>query len=755
MSPDFTPLIALYNARRYVELENKVRALLAHQPGVPFAWQLLGGALQMQGKDALNAFWQVTVLSPNDPVAHFNLGVAYKGAGQLQHAANSYRKALSLKPDYVEALGNLGRVLLVLEQSEAAAECYRHLVRLKPKDAEAHCNLGVVFQKLGNATAALQYLERAVQINPAFAQAYANLGNLLRELGHTQQALQAYQKAAALKPDAAEIFSSLGLVLYELKRYEEALACCQQAIALNSKLADAHNNFGLCLKAMGQLERAAASYRQAIVCNPDSASAHSNLGNVQRELSLYEEAIASYRRAIALRPGMAEAHNNLGLAQSDFGRYADASISFKRALELKPDYFDAHSNLLMAACYTSQDAQAYLSEARRYGASVAGKIAARYDTWGCNLEPQRLRVGIVSGDLCRHSVGYFIASLLEYLDTSCIELYAYSNNPASDDLTIQLRRHCAAWHSVYALNDQDAAHLIQSHGIHVLLDISGHTAKNRLPVLAWKPAPVQCTWLGLPTTTGVAEMDYVLGDPIATPTEDAGHFAEQIWQLPETYLCLSIPDEAPPASALPVLASGYVTLGSFNNLAKVNDATVAAWSRILNALPQARLLLKAKQLKDPAIVAATQMRFAVHGIQKERLSLEATTKQRCDHLATYHRVDMALDTFPYPGVTTSAEALWMGVPVLSMQGDRFLSRTAASIAHTIGLSDWVAQSEDDYVAKAVAFAGDMPKLAALRAGLREQARRSPLFDAPRFAQHFEQSLWGMWQSKQERIKGGA
>ncbi|MGB8409896.1 MAG: glycosyltransferase, partial [Gallionella sp.] len=212
-----------------------------------------------------------------------------------------------------------------------------------------------------------------------------------------------------------------------------------------------------------------------------------------------------------------------------------------------------------------------------------------------------------------------------------------------------------------------------------------------------------------------------------------------------SYVCLTVPSRSVEAGPLPALSTGYITFGSFNNLTKMNDAVVAVWARILEAVPNSRLLLKAKQLSDAAVCAQTRERFAAHGIAAERLQLQGILASRNEHLATYHQVDIALDTFPYPGVTTSVEALWMGVPVLSLQGDRFLSCTAGSIAHNAGLPEWIAAGQDDYVSKAVAFASDLPKLAALRAELRSRVLASPLFDAPRFARNFGDALWGMWQ----------
>lgn len=258
---------------------------------------------------------------------------------------------------------------------------------------------------------------------------------------------------------------------------------------------------------------------------------------------------------------------------------------------------------------------------------------------------------------------------------------------------------------------------------------------------------MQVTWLGLPTTTGVAEMDYVLGDPHAIPAGFEGHFSETVWRMPDSYLCLAVPAAAGEVAPLPARSTGYVTFGSFNNLSKMTDAVVAVWARILKSVPGSRLLLKTKQLNDPAVCAKTRQRFAACGIAPDRLILDRILAARDDHLAAYNKVDIALDTFPYPGVTTSVEALWMGVPVLSMQGDRFMSCTAGSIAHNAGLPDWIAADDDAYVAKAVAFASGLERLAALRAGLRQQVLVSPLFDAPRFARNFEDALWGMWQAR--------
>ncbi|MGA7595767.1 MAG: tetratricopeptide repeat protein, partial [Gallionella sp.] len=496
----------------------------------------------------------------------------------------------------------------------------------------------------------------------------------------------------------------------------------------------------------GKPQDAATNFRNVLAIEPNLAEAHFYLGNTLKDIGLLDQAVPSYRQAIKVNPDLFQAHNNLALALQELGQLDSATASYRRAIEIKPDFIDAIDNLLLALNYSDSHSPAhFLEQAHEYGRVVSAKVGARFTSWQCPELPGRLRVGLVSGDLRKHSVGHFLEGLLARIDPSSIELIAYPTHQVEDDLTARIRPYFSEWHSLDCKNDEAAARMIHAGGVHILIDVSGHTEHNRLPVFAWKPAPVQVTWLGLPATTGVTEIDYVLGDPHAIPLEFDDHFSESVWRLPDSYLCLAIPDSSITVSTLPASSNGYVTFGSFNNLTKMTDDVVAVWVRILEAVPDSRLLLKCRQLNNPATIEQTRQRFAACGISPDRVMLGGTFVSRDDHLAAYNKVDIALDTFPYPGVTTSAEALWMGVPVLSLRGSRFLSRTAESIACNAGLPDWIAADEDEYVAKAVAFSSDLGTLAVLRAALREQVLASALFDAPRFARNFEDALWGMWQ----------
>jgi predicted O-linked N-acetylglucosamine transferase (SPINDLY family) len=352
----------------------------------------------------------------------------------------------------------------------------------------------------------------------------------------------------------------------------------------------------------------------------------------------------------------------------------------------------------------------------------------------------------VSGDLHGHPVGYFLDGVLTSLAakfSANLELFAYATRACEDETSKRLRASCKAWHSALGLSDSALALRIREDGIDILIDLSGHTAGNRLPVFAWKPAPIQVSWLGYFATTGVAAIDYFIADPWTLPPDQEAFFTEKVWRLPETRLCFTPPSARVDVNVLPALSNGYVTFGCFNNLSKMNDAVVQLWARVLNAVPASRLFLKYQQLAEASIRQSTRERFAVHGIAADRLIFEDYVP-RVNYLAAYHRVDIGLDPFPFPGGTTTVEALWMGIPVLTLSGERFLARQGVGLLMNAGLPEWIASDHDDYVARAVAHASDLQGLAALRARLRQQVLASPIFDAPRFAKHFEAALREMW-----------
>lgn len=645
-------------------------------------------------------------------VAECNQLAALFNAGHYEKMEHGARLLLQRCPNSGFAWKALGTALLV--QRKEALPALQKAAEFLSDDVEVHCNLGNILRDLGQLDKAVASCRRALEIKPDLAEAHSNLGNALQDLGQLDNAVTSYRRALAIKPGLAETHSNLGNALRDLGQLDNAVASCRRALAIKPNYAEAHCNLGNALRDLGQLDNAVASYRRALEINPNGATTHRNLGNALRDLGQLGQAVDSYRRALAINPNDAE----------------------------------AHSSLLFTLNYLAdQPAALLLDETRRFGDLVARR-ASSYADWHTKPDrSKRLRVGLLSGDFREHSVGYFIESVAAALASYAagqLELIAYPTHCRADALTERIKACCHGWHSAVGLSDEVLARRIREDDIDILIDLSGHTGHNRLPMLAWKPAPVQASWLGYLGTTGVAAIDYLIADPWVLPDTERDQFTEKIWRLPESYLCFTPPEADIQVAALPARTNGYVTFGCFNNLTKMNDAVVALWARVLATVPDSRLFLKTTQLMEASVRQRVAERFAEHGIASWRLIMEGAVRGRTEHLATYNRVDIALDPFPYPGITTSVEGLWMGVPVLTLAGQSFMSRQGVGILANTGLPDWIAADANDYVAKALAHASDLPRLATLRSGLRQQVLASPLFDAPRFARHFEAALRGMW-----------
>jgi protein O-GlcNAc transferase len=412
---------------------------------------------------------------------------------------------------------------------------------------------------------------------------------------------------------------------------------------------------------------------------------------------------------------------------------------------------------------SAQPPHELLAEARRFGETVSRLALAAQPTppptsaaWkNSPVRDRCLRVGMVSADLCAHPVGYFVEGVLAALATQAsgrLEMFAYSNTLATDTVTARIQSHLKGWHCVADDSDTSLVDRIRNDQIDILIDLSGHTGGNRLPVFARRAAPVQISWLGYFATTGVQAIDYLIADPWTLPEALENQFTEKILRLPETRLCFTAPTLEVKVTPLPAAVNGYLTFACFNALPKMNDAVVALWARVLKGVPGSRLHLMAPQLSEPSTRDETLRRFGAHGIPTARLIIRGPVP-RDQYLATYQQVDIALDPFPYTGGTTTVEALWMGVPVLTLAGTTFLSRQGVGFLMNAGLPEWIADSEDDYVQRAIAHASNLPALARLRAGLRSQVLASPVFDAPRFARHFEAALRNVWQQWCEQHPG--
>lgn len=682
----------------------------------------------------------------------FELARRHHQAGRLPQAERIYRQILAHRPDHAQALHQLALIAYQVGQNEAAVELVRRAIALKPNSPEAYGTLGDVLSDTACLDEAIDAYRQAIALKPRYAEAHTNLGIAFSGLGRLDEAIAAFRQAIAINPNIPEVYANLGNVLVDRGRVDEALAACRQAIALKPTLPEAHNNLGNALSDAGQLDRAVGAYRQAIALRPDYAEANYNLGTALWALGRLDDAIAAFSRAIALRPSYAAAHNNLGNALKDEGRLDEAILAYRRALALKPDYAQADSNALLALHYQpGLDTLTIRDEHARWSRGHAEPLKRLIQPHHNDCGPdRRLRIGYVSPDFREHPVGRFLLPLLAHHEKKHVEVFAYAQSPITDALTQQLRAHIDHWHSLVGLSDEEAAELIRRHQIDILVDLAGHTAHNRLLVFARRPAPVQVTWLGYPGTTGLGTIDYRLTDAYADPpglTEAC--YSEQLVRLCPCAWCYR-PTQSPPVSER---REGPITFGCFNNFAKVTEPMLALWARIARAVPESRLLLKALGLASEGARQRAREFLCREGMAPERLELRGAEPSYDAHLALYDRMDIALDTFPYHGTNTTCEAMWMGVPVVTLAGRSHVSRVGVSLLSNVGLAEFVADSDEEYVRIAASLANDIPRLADLRRTLRPRMEHSALMDAPGFARNIEaayREMWHKWCATQIR-----
>ncbi len=675
--------------------------------------------------------------------------------GALQARLEGHlRDKLALTPERQRSteLRQQGNDFLAAGNLEQAEHCYREGAAADPKDAACHSNLGYVLYEQGRRADAEVALERAVKLDQTDYDAYYLLGNISRDRQELPRAIVCYRTALRLKPDFDFCRRELCVALAQSGKIEEAQQVVDEGPSFDADSATYHFFKGNLHNAREQLVEAVDCFEKAVALSPNDPAILVNLCSVELKRLNVFSALPKLQRILELDPGNAQCFSLLATANQFIGRY-DLTVDFyRRALELDANNLVAHQNLLFAMAHLpALPAHEYLQEARTFSAK-ARAIASPYTNWECGewkRHSRPLRVGFVSGDLCYHSVGFFLHDVLENLDSSKVACVAYSNRVEEDAYTASLKRHFCEWNVVSALNDAALARKIHEDRIDVLVDLSGHTGLNRLSVFAWRPAPVQVTWLGYWASTGLAEIDFMLVDRTSVHDDEASHFVESLWFLPDTRLCLSTPHVPVPVQPLPALNKDYVTFGSFQTPSKVTDETLTVWSGLLAHMPSARLRLQCRGFEFPESAKRMHERLASAHIDCQRVELVGTASFM-DYLAAYGDVDVVLDTLPFPGGTTTAQALWMGVPTVTLRGETLVTRQGESMLRCVGLDDWVAPSPQDYIRIACEKAKDLQALRTLRETLRDRFMKSPLSDSARFARNLEVALEDMVTEKQNR-----
>lgn len=668
------------------------------------------------------------------------------GRANLQSRLENYLQAAAVASPQVSSAEwrRRGNSHLNSGNLKEAADCYRRGLESDPRDSTCYSNLGYALGELGRSAESEAMLLKAVELNPADFDAHYMLGNLARARDEWLDAIARYREALNVNPDFDFCRRDLCVSLAHTCQIDEARTVLQQGTAFAPDSADFHYFRGSLDLAQQRFDDAVDNFRKADRLQPRNSAILINLGVAQLKRREVFSAMETYRGILAFEPGNVQAHANLAAAFQLSGHLDLAVESYRRALKINPEHLSAHQNLLFAlTCLPDFSPAEYLREARQYGARVTAR-AKPYARW---LSPpmgagaRALRVGFVSSDLRTHPVGFFLEGVLAEIDTAKLALVAYSTGMTEDVMSQRLKSFFSEWHSVATMPDEALAGKIHADCIDILVDLGGHTGLSRLSVFAWRPAPVQVSWLGYWASTGVAEIDYILVDSVSVPKTEARFFSEKPWYLPDTRLCLSAPvtGREIEVNDLPALRKGHVTFGSYQTLTKISDPTLRAWAQVLARTPSARLRVQSWALGYADAVADMRERLAAAGIDPARADLHGGAPRE-DYLASYGEVDVVLDTFPFPGGTTTAEALWMGVPTVTLTGNSLLARQGECMMRCVGLDDWVAANEQEYVEIALACVSDLGKLSELRAGLRSRALDSPLFDAARFARNLEDAL---------------
>jgi predicted O-linked N-acetylglucosamine transferase (SPINDLY family) len=734
---------------------------VAIDPSNPAALSNLSAALLASGRaaEALVQSQRAVEISADFADGHYNLGTALAELGRPEEALAAYRRALEIQPEHAVAENNLGNVLRKLHWLDEAIEAYRRAIRLQSGYADAHNNLGVALAEKGTAGEAVASYRRALQLKPDSGAIHNNLGNALQCMGQYAEATIAYQHALKLDPHRLDICHSLGNALLNQGRLDEAIDAFRQIIRRSPDDPQGWIELGNVFTRRGKIGDALSSYGRALQLNPDDPYSHCRVGSLLQMQGRPDEAAAAYTRALDLFPNQTEARYRLAEIFKEQGKSAEALSAMRRVLELAPDVPRAHSDLILLLLINPDlPESAVAAECGRWNERFGAPMTQYALPYLNNRNSERrLRIGYVSPDFHDHVVGRNLLPLFREHDRARCEIICYSGFTGSDRVTEEFRRRADRWYEAWSMNDEALADQIRQDEVDILVDLTLHAAGNRLPMFAHRPAPVQVSFAGYPGSTGLEAIKFRISDGYLESKIGDGRGKidrESEFQIPhsefrpeeqsfliDSFWCYDPCGVELDVTKSPVKEKGFVTFASLNDFSKVNDPMLRLWARVLNGVKDSRLMLltyrgEHRQRTVGVLKAA--------GIEADRIGF-FEPRPRAEYLALYQQADVMLDPFPYNGHTTSLDALWMGVPVVSLAGERIVSRAGLSQLSNLGLPELVAFTEDDYVDIATRLARDLPRLIELRASLRARMEASVLMDAPRFARQIEDAYRAMWR----------
>ncbi len=726
--------------------------------------------------DGEAAYRKALELNQNLPDIWTNLGICLLNQDKEQEAEECFIKALERMPTFPTALYSFARLRDRQERLDEANTLYAQALSMGFDQAACLRGLAMIAQRQSLPELAIDYLNQLIDNGLADADVYNNLSLAFKATGDLDKARKAIENALEIDSDHVESLCNLSSMLNEEGLFAEALPFAQKAVKLDENCDIAYNNAGSSYRGMAKLDEAAEAYDQALRINPEQPEYYNNLALVLEFQCRFDEMMEAFETAIDLKPDYAIGKANfaaallkqghlsrakelidsiaekeevstsilvsLGRYNYELGRFPESLKAYQEALEINPKEMIALFG--MAATQIARDdvEDEFLFKLHCEAASRIEDGVEPLSHDRIERSSTKIKLGFVSPDFKNHSVAFFLEPLIENLDRDRFEIHCYSSVPNPDEMTRRFQSLADEWHEISDTSGKNLASDIKKDGIDVLFDLAGYTAGSQIAAFVYKPAPIQVSYLGYAHSTGLSSMDFRIVDPVTDPEEKTFN-SERLAEMPDCFLCYRPVDEAPEVGPLPALENESITFGCFNNIAKFTPLSARLFAGAMKAVPDSRILLKSHQADDPAVRERVTALFGNNDIDESRIEFMPRLPNIREHLSFYNRVDIALDTSPYNGTTTTCEAFWMGVPVVTLAGSRHASRVGASLNSVVGLSDLTAESEEDFIKKTAMLSENLEKLSEIRQELRQRVTDSPLRDESSFARNMESTILGM------------
>jgi protein O-GlcNAc transferase len=739
--------ITLHNQGRFAQAIVEYERILRDRPDDETVAANLASALVRAGRldEGINRYRELTSRGSQLPELWFNFANALQRAGNPDEARQTFERTLEIAPKFFPAALNLANLIRDSGDTDSAVAMYRRAIEMNPQHPKPRINLAKLLRSQKNFNETREVLEGGLQTAGQSVELLYERAVLCYETGESDAAFAAAQQLIAEHPNFGNVYTLIGLIEYERGNVEAAILWWNELARLEPNNPEPHINLGTLRQKEHRHELAVGHFREAVRRAPDDLGANLKLGLILSTTGHVSEAMLIGKRLTQTFPDRPEGFSLLANGLHEQGLCEQSRAAFNKALSKKTDDTTLIGNALFSSLYSDTlSDDDILTVHRELSARLTELATKNHQPTPCPVRPRRadsqIRVGYLSPDLQKHPVGYFVEPILTHHDRGQFDVVCYSDNASVDELTKRLKNLDLTWHDCAAWNDARLEEQIRSDELDILIDLCGHTAKNRAMVLARKPAPILATYLGYPGKTERPANDWLIADHHLCPPGQQHESHERIARLKNCFLCYQPQPDTPDVAPPPFEKNSFITFGSFNHLAKLTNSTVRLWSRVLNAVPDSRLILKALPLADEPTRTLTRQRFADCGIAPERIDPLPPTVPLSAFMAEYSRLDIGLDTVPYNGGTTSCDALWMGVPVISLPGGRFSSRMGASVLSTVGLEEFVATDNEDYVQIATRLDANKDRIRSLRSSLRSQVASSPLCNPAEFTRDFEATL---------------